>query len=64
MNMVDIEMATKFSRILNMVDENGEVYIPPTLYVGCRIVPTQWWAIHFGFQHTKRLNYWKLVDSN
>ena len=59
MNMVDIEMASRFAKIADAVDENGIVYIPPSLHVCGKIVVTTWRAKHFGFKHTGRLNYWK-----
>ncbi len=41
MNMVDIAMASKFAQISAAVDENGEVYIPPSLHVDGKIVITR-----------------------
>ncbi len=64
MNMVDFEMASKFAQITANVDENNITYIPPSLYVCGKIVITTWWAHHFGFTHTGRLNYWKLNPTN
>jgi len=61
MNMVDFEMASKFARITEMVDDNGIVYIAPCFHMCGKVVHTRWWAMHFGFQHTDRLNYWKLA---
>ncbi len=60
MNMIDIAMASKFAKIANQVDANNIVYIPPSLHVCGKIVITTWWAKHFGFTHTDRLNYWQL----
>lgn len=63
MNMVDIEMASKFAQITAKAktDKNNTTYIPPSLYVCGKIVITTWWAKHFGFTHTNRLNYWQLT---
>ena len=60
MNMVDFEMASKFARIAEAVDDEGIVYIPPCFHTCGKVIHTSWWARHFGFQHTDQLNYWKL----
>ncbi len=61
-NIIDIEMASKFAKISSAINKNREVYIPPTLYVYGKIIPTNWWARHFDFEPTTRLNYWKLKE--
>lgn len=57
MNMVDYDMAERFSRI--QCEIGDVVYIPPQFRVSGRLVLTLWWCKHFGFEHTDKLNYWK-----
>ncbi len=56
-NMVDFEIAKRFSRIPCKVGDI--VYIPPQIRLDCgRLIATYWWCKHFGFRPVAPLNYW------
>jgi len=58
MNMVDFEMAKRFSRIDCEIGKT--VYIPPQFRLDSgKLIPTYWWCRHFGFENTDKPNYWR-----
>lgn len=59
-NPVDLEMARRLSQIED--EHRGKVvYLLPSLHLDCgKLVHTRWWYKWAGFEHTDKLNYWKI----